>query len=104
MPDPDMPDAAMPEPDMPEPDMPDMPGKAAASDEQFTVHVDADELARQQLAEAAPPAGVGREARRAAEHHGARDDRQAARQQSERARSGRASGTGGGRSYAFRRS
>ncbi|MBM2621433.1 hypothetical protein JIG36_38615 [Actinoplanes sp. LDG1-06] len=39
-----------------------------------------------------------------AKHHGAGDDKQAARQRSERAHAGRATGTGGGRSYAFRRS
>ena len=38
------------------------------------------------------------------EHHGARDERLAARQRSERERSGRAAGAVGGRSYAFRRS
>ena len=90
-----MPDPVTPEPAMPDPAVPGEP---------FTVHVDADDLARQQLADAGPPEPAGREAHRAAEHHGARDGRQAARQQSERARSGRASGAGGGRSYAFRRS
>jgi hypothetical protein len=40
----------------------------------------------------------------AAAHHGADDTRQAARERSGRAHDGRASGTGGGRSYAFRRS
>ncbi|GAB2566226.1 hypothetical protein Aab01nite_46560 [Paractinoplanes abujensis] len=39
-----------------------------------------------------------------AKHHGATDERQAARQRSERAHAGRAAGAGGGRSYAFRRS
>ena len=78
----------------------------------FTVHVDPDDLARRDLAAAVsvPTTGAndGDDAARAAgtadEHHGARDGRQAARQQSGRARSGRASGTGGARAYAFRRS
>jgi hypothetical protein len=39
-----------------------------------------------------------------AKHHGAGDGKQAARQRSEQARSGRAAGAVGGRSYAFRRS
>jgi hypothetical protein len=79
-------------------------------DQPFTVHVDPDDLARQDLAAAvAVPVGAkddraDRTAGAAGEHHGARDGRQAARQQSGRARSGRASGTGGGRAYAFRRS
>jgi len=74
----------------------------------FNVHVDPDVLARQDLAAAVPmPTAVtdgDRAARTSDEHHGARDARQAARQQSGRAHSGRASGTGGARSYAFRRS
>ena len=72
----------------------------------FTVHPDDDDLARQELAAAVPslPAPERSTGKSAGEHHGARDGRQAARQQSERARSGRASGAGGGRSYAFRRS
>lgn len=75
----------------------------------FSVHVDPDVLARQELDAAVPmPTTAGKDADRAArtadEHHGARDGRQAARQQSGRARSGRASGAGGGRAYAFRRS
>jgi hypothetical protein len=74
------------------------------TDQPFSVHVDADELARQEMAAAEPPIADKKSARGAEEHHGARDSRQAARQQSERARSGRASGSGGGRSYAFRRS
>jgi hypothetical protein len=81
-------------------------------DQPFTVHVDPDDLSRQDLAAAVsvPTTGAkdGDRADHAAgtadEHHGARDGRQAARQQSGRARSGRASGTGGGRTYAFRRS
>ena len=79
-------------------------GDGVAGEQPFTVHVDADELARQEMAAAAPPSGSREPDRGAAVHHGARDGRQAARQQSERARSGRASGAGGGRSYAFRRS
>jgi hypothetical protein len=75
----------------------------------FTVHLDPDALAERELATAVPPAATsdsresGSEGR-IAEHHGARDRRQSARQQSERARSGRASGAGGVRAYAFRRS
>jgi hypothetical protein len=76
----------------------------------FTVHVDPDDLARQDLAAAVPlpTAGdtgtdsTGRAA--AAEHHGARDASLAARQRSERERSSRATRSGPGRSYAFRRS
>ena len=77
----------------------------------FTVHVDPDELARREVAAAvslpsASGAGSGRPEpdRTAADHHGARDARQAARQRSGRDRSGRAAGAAGGRSYAFRRS
>ena len=80
-------------------------------DHQFTIHVDPDDLARQDLAAAvalpsldagAGPAAAGGSA--ATDKHGARDERLAARQRSERERSGRAAGAGGGRSYAFRRS
>jgi hypothetical protein len=78
----------------------------------FNVHVDPDALVRQDLAGAVslpPPPGKDADESGGADgvteqHHGARDGRLAARQQSERARAGRASGTGGGRSYAFRRS
>ena len=72
----------------------------------FSVHIDADELARRDLAAAVPvpPAPAGHRKPAAAEHHGARDSRQAARERSGRARSGRASGAASGRSYAFRRS
>jgi hypothetical protein len=75
-------------------------------DPTFSVHVDPDDLASQELTAAVPvpPAGGKDRASGAEEHHGARDGRQAARQQSGRARSARASGTGGGRAYAFRRS
>jgi hypothetical protein len=80
--------------------------------EPFSVHVDPELLARQDLAAAVPlpvPTGRDDDDRRASgaapdEHHGARDARLAARQRSERDRAGRASGAGGGRSYAFRRS
>jgi hypothetical protein len=75
---------------------------------QFTVHVDPDDLARQDLA-AAVPAPSPTEAdgppvsgSTATEKHGARDERLAARQRSEQARTSRAAGSG--RSYAFRRS
>jgi hypothetical protein len=78
----------------------------------FKVHVDPDDLARQDLAAAVPlPAVTGSGSAEnekpeagATEKHGTRDERLAARQRSERDRSGRASGTGSGRSYAFRRS
>ncbi|MGK5681915.1 hypothetical protein [Actinoplanes sp. URMC 104] len=53
---------------------------------------------------AADDAKAARKGRGDAEHHGARDGRQAARERSERARSGRAASAGTGRSYAFRRS
>ena len=69
----------------------------------FTVHLDPDDLARTELAAAGPPASLP-ESGRAEAKRAARDDRQAARQQSERARSSRAAGAAGGRSYAFRRS
>jgi hypothetical protein len=77
----------------------------------FKVHVDPDALARQDLAAAVSLPPVAKDADQpggstgaAEEHHGARDARLAARQHSERAHAGRASGAGGGRSYAFRRS
>jgi hypothetical protein len=81
-------------------------------DPQFTVHVDPDDLARRDLAAAVSvpvlPAGDGEgrpdSAGLTEDHHGARDARIAAKQQSERERSGRAAGASGGRSYAFRRS
>jgi hypothetical protein len=79
--------------------------------ERFSVKADPDALARQDLAAAVSvPALTGKDDEHrtsggaAEEHHGARDSRLAARQRSERDRAGRASGTGGGRSYAFRRS
>ena len=74
----------------------------------FTVHLDPDALTERELATAVPAtASDSRRSGRAgpiAEHHGARDRRQSARQQSERARSGRAPGAAGVRAYAFRRS
>ena len=75
----------------------------------FTVHIDPDDLARHDLAAAVPvpsitPAPAGRSGSARLERHGARDEKLAARQRSERQRSERASGAGGGRSYAFRRS
>jgi hypothetical protein len=76
--------------------------------QRFTVHVDPDDLARQDLAadasvtRAANPETGTRPDPTA--KHGARDERLAARQRSERDRSGRASSVGSGRSYAFRRS
>ena len=75
---------------------------------QFTVHVDPDDLARQDLAATVGnhQSGTGDKqpaVSAATEKHGTRDGRLAARQRSEQARSGRATG-GSGRSYAFRRS
>lgn len=80
-------------------------------DQHFSVRVDQDDLAKQNLSagldlppvtDAADghPAATGLDAT----HHGARDDRQAARQRSERDHAGRAAGAAGGRTYAFRRS
>ncbi|GAB1691300.1 hypothetical protein [Krasilnikovia sp. M28-CT-15] len=73
-------------------------------DQPFTVHVDRDELARQQMTAARGHDGHGSEADSPAPHHGAGDSRLAARQRSEQARSGRAARSGQSRSYAFRRS
>jgi hypothetical protein len=75
----------------------------------FSVHVDPDDLARQQLTTDLSSPSVEVPGHRSAEgldaaHHGARDNRQAAKQRSERDRSGKAAGASGGRSYAFRRS
>ncbi|WP_203829375.1 hypothetical protein [Actinoplanes palleronii] len=77
--------------------------------EAFSVRPDRDELARRDIAAAlARPVSSGADSGQGGAvevaHHGARDERLAARQRSERARSGRAAGAGGGRSYAFRRS
>ncbi|AGZ43659.1 hypothetical protein [Actinoplanes friuliensis] len=74
----------------------------------FTIHVDRDDLARQDLAVAVPQLNAGTpdqptDTVTTATHHGAGDARLAARQRSERDRAGRAPG-GSGRSYAFRRS
>ncbi|WP_250002623.1 hypothetical protein [Actinoplanes sp. M2I2] len=71
-------------------------------DQRFTVQLNPDDLAV--TAFAAALSRPERSRRGAAEHHGAHDERQAARQRSERARAGRASGATTGRSYAFRRS
>jgi hypothetical protein len=77
---------------------------------EFTVHVDPDDLARQDLAAAVHlPAvgatgGTGQSGSAATERHGARDASLAARQRSEQERSSRAPRAGSGRSYAFRRS
>jgi hypothetical protein len=72
----------------------------------FAVHLNLDEIARNDIAAALqrPGPSEGHQPTAAAAHHGARDDRQAARERSGRARSGRAAGASGGRSYAFRRS
>jgi hypothetical protein len=73
----------------------------------FAVHVDSDEMARQDMAGSVPTLGGDAHDQHPAAatlaHHGADDIRQAARQRSERDRAGRATG-GSGRSYAFRRS
>ncbi|GID92640.1 hypothetical protein ACFQFC_39400 [Amorphoplanes digitatis] len=71
----------------------------------FAVHVDSDEMARQDMAGSVPELDTHDQHPAAATlaHHGADDIRQAARQRSERDRAGRATG-GSGRSYAFRRS
>ncbi len=75
----------------------------------FTVHVDPDDLARQNLAAAVSLSSVqdgdaARPVSAPAGRHGTRDERVAARLESERRRSSRATGVGSGRSYAFRRS
>jgi hypothetical protein len=75
----------------------------------FSVHVDPDDLARHELAAAVPVPSLPESGRTDTDagtgtKHGAGADRLAARQQSERARSSRAAGAAGGRSYAFRRS
>lgn len=80
-----------------------MPGQ------RFTVQLNPDDLAVSDFAAAlSHPAGDGEPADRrsvpGAEHHGARDGREAARQRSGRDRAGRAAGAATGRSYAFRRS
>jgi hypothetical protein len=73
----------------------------------FSVHIDPEDLARQQLTADVASSAVtvsGRPDAKAPAHHGASDSRQAARQRSERDHAGRAAGAAGGRSYAFRRS
>jgi hypothetical protein len=78
-----------------------MPGR------RFTVQLNPDDLAMSDFAAAlGRPAGdtADRKDTPGAEHHGARDSREAARQRSGRDRAGRAAGAGTGRSYAFRRS
>lgn len=76
----------------------------------FTVHVDPDQLARLDLAAAVHLPTVddsddaGQTGSATPTHHGARDASLAARQRSERERSGRAAQAGSSRSYAFRRS
>ena len=75
------------------------------SAQDFSVHVDPDDLARQSLTpsvsgKGADPSGTTGDAA----HHGARDRRMAARDRSERDHAGRAADVGHGRSYAFRRS
>ncbi|GGQ63855.1 hypothetical protein [Couchioplanes azureus] len=72
----------------------------------FSVPVDPDDLARQDLAAAldVPSVNPGEHRTQSPAHHGAKDERQAARERSGRARSGRAATAGGTRSYAFRRS
>ena len=79
----------------------------------FNVHVDPEELAIGDLAEAVPVPSVlaettsrreRRQKSKSKSKHGAADERLAARQRSEREHSSRASGVGSGRSYAFRRS
>jgi hypothetical protein len=69
----------------------------------FSVHVDPDDLARRDLAAAVPLPDI-QDRRADTAHHGGRDERLAARRQSERSRSARAAGRGPSRSYAFRRS
>jgi hypothetical protein len=69
----------------------------------FAVHIDSDELARQELTPSAPNPDAHAGRPEIAAHHGADDARLAARQRSERDHAGRATG-GSGRSYAFRRS
>ena len=73
----------------------------------FTVHVDLDALARQELSDAVslPSALDGAPRDRSADRrHGSGADRVEARNRSERDHAHRAAGSGKGRSYAFRRS
>ncbi len=81
-----------------------MPGQ------RFTVQLNPDDLAVSDFAAALfRPGGESadrgeRKDAPGAEHHGARDGKEAARQRSGRDRAGRAAGAATGRSYAFRRS
>jgi hypothetical protein len=75
-----------------------MPGQ------RFTVQLNPDDLALSELAAAVSRSSDAGRKKTGAAHHGARDERQAARRQSEQAHAGRAAGASGGRSYAFRRS
>ncbi|MEU4428373.1 hypothetical protein AB0F81_47795 [Actinoplanes sp. NPDC024001] len=70
------------------------------------MNLNLDEITRNDIAAALQggSSAAQRPATEGAAHHGARDGRQAARERSGRARSGRAAGAAGGRSYAFRRS
>ncbi|MEV6300341.1 hypothetical protein AB0M02_13130 [Actinoplanes sp. NPDC051861] len=75
----------------------------------FSVNLNLDDIARRDIAAALRRPAPGDEADDQqvtgdTGHHGARDSRQAARERSGRARSDRAAGASGGRSYAFRRS
>ncbi|WP_067501591.1 hypothetical protein [Actinoplanes sp. TFC3] len=73
---------------------------------EFSVHLDHDTLAAENLIAAVPPAvpGAVDDAKAVpATHHGAHDRRQASRDRASREKAGRAT-RGGGRSYAFRRS
>ncbi|SDS15875.1 hypothetical protein [Actinoplanes derwentensis] len=74
--------------------------------EPFSVHLNLDEIAARDIAAALHPTmppGPDKDhsTGSAAAHHGAGDERQAARERSGRARANRSSG---GRGYAFRRS
>lgn len=73
--------------------------------EQFSVHLDLDEIAARDIAASLRPKSLPGsdkdQSSGAAAHHGADDGRQAARERSGRDRANRSSG---GRSYAFRRS
>jgi hypothetical protein len=73
-----------------------MPGQ------RFTVQLDPDDLALSDFTAALSRTEAG--PRISVDHHGAHDERQAARQRSERAHADRAAGAGTTRSYAFRRS
>ncbi|GIE31575.1 hypothetical protein Ait01nite_046200 [Actinoplanes italicus] len=75
----------------------------------FSVHLNLDEIAQQDIAAALRPSNAtggpdGQQTDTTAAHHGARDARQAARERSGRDHAGRAGRASGGRSYVFRRS